>query len=171
MREREGGELLREEAMEGGRDGEREMEIDRERSNKNNYLLQRFDICRTHPPSENMQLQHPIKFGGGQAQFSISAVMHRVIVGKEKHCLLSMVFICTFLSYFKWFLLMYNLIVIYNRFKDKWERGDAGDRAVTSYWRAGKCNELFPCWQSYTSIVCPPFANNTGLKFKCRDFL
>lgn len=49
---------------------EREMEMERGRSNKNNYLLQRFDICRTLPPSENVQLRHPIKFGGGLAQFS-----------------------------------------------------------------------------------------------------
>lgn len=48
--------------MEGGRDGEREMEIESKRANKNNYLLHRFDICRTHPPSENVWRRHPIKF-------------------------------------------------------------------------------------------------------------
>lgn len=69
MREREGGELLRKGAMEGGRHGDGGR--DRDLKKINYYLLQRSDICQTLPPSENVKRQHPMKSGGGPAQFSI----------------------------------------------------------------------------------------------------
>lgn len=54
--------------MEGGRDGD-----GGEREKTNYYLLQRSDICQTLPLSENMKRQHPMKSGGGPAQFSITS--------------------------------------------------------------------------------------------------
>lgn len=56
---------------------------DRVRSNQNNYLLHRFDISQMHPPSENVQLWHPIKFGGSLAQISIRVVNRSSFSGKR----------------------------------------------------------------------------------------
>lgn len=75
MREREGGELLREGAMEGGRDGDGGRDRDTKKTQKtpqNYYLLQRSDICQMFPPSGNEKRGRPMRSGEGPARFSIT---------------------------------------------------------------------------------------------------
>lgn len=164
--EREGSYCERKRLREGETERERvrEMEVERGRSNKNNYLLQRFDICWTLPPSKNVQRRHPIKFGGGLDLFGtvFGAVTQSSCWEQKKtkkqisYC--NWYLFAPFFSCFHWWLLIYKLICMYNRFQGEWE----SRMTVTELWRpigelGSAITPFFFCCR--TPAVSPPFGN------------
>lgn len=114
------------------------MEVERGRPNKNNYLLQRFEICWTLPPSKNVQRRHPIKFGGGLDLFgTVFGAVTQSSCWKQKKLKNKQISYCNwylfapFFSCFHWWLLIYKLICMYNRFQGEWE----SRMTVTELWR------------------------------------